>query len=64
MAMYNKSNPNLFKARTNEWDSNQWQGKSKRQVDTSRKILNWTIATMVVLITTWFVVSVFCAFVN
>jgi len=64
MATYNKSNPNLFKARTNEWDSNQCQGKSKRQVDASRKILNWTVATMVVLITTWFVVSVFCAFVK
>ena len=64
MATYNKSNPNLFKGRTNEWDSNQWQGKSKTQVDTSQAILNWTIATMVILITTWFIVSVFCAFVN
>ena len=28
-----KTKPNTFEGRTKEWDSDEWQGRSKRQVD-------------------------------
>jgi hypothetical protein len=28
-----KTKPNIFEGRTKEWDSDEWQGRSKRQVD-------------------------------
>lgn len=33
-----KNKPDMFKGRTKEWDSNEWQGRSKRQVENNEKL--------------------------
>jgi len=43
MATYNKKKmgkikPDIFKARTKEWDANEWQGRSRRQVENNEKL--------------------------
>lgn len=34
-----KKNLNLLKARTKEWDTNDWQGRSQRQVEDNHRIM-------------------------
>ena len=34
----NNTKPNIFKGRTKEWDSNEWQGRSKQQVENNEFI--------------------------
>jgi uncharacterized membrane protein YidH (DUF202 family) len=33
-----KTKPNTFEGRTKEWDSNEWQGRRKRQVDNNELV--------------------------
>ncbi len=33
-----KKKPDIFKGRTKEWDSNEWQGRSRNQVETSETL--------------------------
>jgi hypothetical protein len=32
---------NIFEGRTNEWDSNEWQGRSQRQVENNYKVMKY-----------------------
>ena len=59
-----KTKPNIFEGRTKEWDSNQWQGRSKRQVEGNYKILDWTMMEIGLFLFGWFIVSVFSNFFN
>lgn len=40
-----KNKPEVFKTRTREWDSNEWQGRSKRQVENNEKLsgISWIL---------------------
>tara|TARA_Y100000385_G_C12962607_1_gene580450 strand:- start:631 stop:810 length:180 start_codon:yes stop_codon:yes gene_type:complete len=38
-----KNKPEVFKGRTKEWDENQWQGRSKHQVETNYKLMDITV---------------------
>jgi len=40
-----KNKPDIFKGRTKEWDSNEWQGRSKRQVENNEKLsgISWIL---------------------
>ena len=33
-----KTKPNTFEGRTKEWDPDEWQGRSKRQVDNNELV--------------------------
>ena len=33
-----KNKPNILKGRTKEWDNNEWQGRSRRQVEANNQI--------------------------
>ena len=40
-----KNKPEVFKARTREWNRNDWQGRSKRQVENNEKLsgISWIL---------------------
>jgi hypothetical protein len=40
-----KNKPDNFDGRTKEWDENQWQGRSKQQVETNYRLMDITVAT-------------------
>ncbi len=55
MATYNKKDmsktkPDIFKSRTKEWDANEWQGRSKRQVESNEKLSAITIMALGVFV--------------
>lgn len=43
-----KNKPDNFKGRTKEWDENQWQGRSKRQVETNYRMMDITVAAALI----------------
>ena len=43
-----KNKPEVFKGRTKEWDENQWQGRSKRQVETNYRMMDITVAAALI----------------
>jgi len=52
MATYNKKDmsetkPDIFKSRTKEWDANEWQGRSKANVEASYKFAFISIIGMI-----------------
>jgi hypothetical protein len=48
-----KTKPNIFKSRTKEWDPNEWQGRSKRQVENNYKVNDYVIKTGLVAFLLW-----------
>ena len=43
-----KNKPDNFKGRTKEWDKTQWQGRSKRQVETNYRMMDITVAACLI----------------
>ena len=39
--------PNIFEGRTKEWNSSDWQGRSKKQVESSAKVMGLTVTLVV-----------------
>ena len=37
----------VFKARTKEWDANEWQGRSQKQVETNEKLSGISILLII-----------------
>jgi hypothetical protein len=48
-----KTKPNIFKSRTKEWNPNEWQGRSKRQVENNYKVNDYVIKTGLVAFLLW-----------
>jgi len=43
--------PNIFKGRTKEWDSSEWQGRSKKQVESNEKTMAYAfLITLIAII--------------
>jgi len=38
--------PNIFKGRTKEWDTNDWQGRTRQQVESNGKIMGYTFLVL------------------
>ena len=58
MSTHNKKNmsktkPNIFKSRTKEWDANEWQGRSKRQVENNYKVNDYVIKAGLIAFLLW-----------
>jgi uncharacterized membrane protein YidH (DUF202 family) len=45
-----KNTPEVFKGRTKEWDRNEWQGRSRRQVETSEGLAGISMIAIVVMV--------------
>lgn len=48
--MGKKKSPNLIESRTDEWNESEWQGRSRKQVESTTYSLYYTIATAVVVL--------------
>ena len=53
MTNHKKKDVDVFKGRTKEWDRNQWQGRSRSQVEGNYKILDWTLAGLGIALFAW-----------
>jgi len=52
--MEDKNNSSgIFEGRTKEWNRNDWQGRSKSQVEGNYKILDWTMASVGIFLLGW-----------
>ena len=45
-----KVKPNVFKGRTKEWNPNDYQGRSRQQVETNEKISGYSILAVVIFL--------------
>ena len=48
----------ILEGRTKEWNPNDWQGRSKSQVEGNYKILDWTLMGAGILFFGWAVYTV------
>tara|TARA_R110000868_G_scaffold47206_2_gene155133 strand:- start:395 stop:565 length:171 start_codon:yes stop_codon:yes gene_type:complete len=51
--------PNIFKGRTKEWDTNDWQGRTKEQVESNYKVMGYGFIIGIGLIIGYVLISLF-----
>jgi hypothetical protein len=51
--------PKIFEGRTKEWDTNDWQGRTKEQVESNGKIMGYTFLIIIGVAIGYGLVSLF-----
>lgn len=50
--------PNIFEGRTKEWDSTDWQGRSKKQVESGYRVMGLFFKLCAVIFMGWAIYTV------